>query len=531
MTLLRRLASSVPLVILILIASNVLARAQQTEIRTGFWRGNKVTYQWISGPNGTGKAVYQGDILLDNVQQSVQQSPNGAGTNGFGIGYSQYLWPKVGGVAQVPYTIDPTSGDLTNLNTAITQFNSTFGGVIQLVAHGSETNYVDFNFNSGDTSGVCDAFEGVVGGPQVVGGSGSCTVATILHEMGHTVGVWHEQTRLDRDTYVSVNYNAVIKGSRGNFDPISDNQQTLSPYDYASVMEYPAFSFSRNGEPCIETIPAGIPLSNPNGYTAADVDGIKRLYGTIPTQVTVTSNPPGLQVIVDGSTVTTPQTFAWALNSTHTLNVASAAQTLGGINYAYGRWNDATAQSHTITVTPGNNMVTQPATAPAITVYSANFIQLVPYVNAISPAGAGTVTPSPAPLAYSGLTGQYYTIRQLVTLTAAPSAGQNFYNYLGSPGNSNLPGGTGANPKTFYVPDASSSNINIITYFTSSPVYTVTTNPVFFESLHLRRQYFFLFATEFCTALRPRLDAIKLAPGEYRFAGRALEFQLALRVF
>ena len=92
--------------------------------------------------------------------------------------------------------------------------------------------------------------------------------------MGHTVGVWHEQSRPDRDTYVNVNYNAVIKASRSNFDQFLDNDQELTLYDYASVIEYPAFSFSRNGEPCIETIPAGIPLSNPNGYSAGDIDGI-----------------------------------------------------------------------------------------------------------------------------------------------------------------------------------------------------------------------------------------------------------------
>jgi hypothetical protein len=92
-------------------------------------------------------------------------------------------------------------------------------------------------------------------------------------------------------------------------------------------------------------------------------------------------------------------------------------------------------------------MVTQPASAPAVTVYSANFIQLVPYVNVISPAGTGTVTPSPAPLTYTGLSGEYYIIRQLVTLTAAPNQGQNFWDYINSP--YYLPGGIGANPKTF----------------------------------------------------------------------------------
>src|SRR5208283_3352488 len=420
-----------------------------------------------------GEAVFQGDILLDNVQQS----PSNHQSESMGVAYPSYLWPAVDGLVSIPYTIDPASGDLTNLNTAISQFNSNFAGLIQLIPYTNQTDYLNFNFDPNNTSGVCEAYEGRVGGEQTVGGSGTCTTATILHEMGHTVGVWHEQSRPDRDTYVNVNYGAVIKASRSNFDQFLDNDQELTPYDYASVMEYPAFSFSRNGEPCIESIPAGMPLSNPNGYSAGDVDGIDRLYGAIPTQVTVTSNPPGLQVIVNGNTITTPQTYAWTLNSTHNLSVPSAAQTLSstGVSYIYGRWNDSTVETHTITVTPGNNLVTQPASAPAVTVYSANFIQLVPYVNVISPSGTGTVTPSPAPLTYQNLSGEYYIIRQLVALTAAPNPGQNFWDYINSP--YYLPGGIGANPKTFYVMD-DGSTINLTTYFTTSPVYTVTTNPV-----------------------------------------------------
>jgi hypothetical protein len=122
-----------------------------------------------------------------------------------------------------------------------------------------------------------------------------------------------------------------------------------------------------------------MPLSNNVGYSAADIDAIKRLYGAVPTAVTVTTNPPGLQAVVDGATITTPQTFSWGLNSTHTLSVPSNAQTLSGVAYAYGRWNDNGAASHTITVLPGNGELGFPATAPAVTVYLASFIQLVPY--------------------------------------------------------------------------------------------------------------------------------------------------------
>ncbi len=257
---LRRLALFALIVFPVL--ASLIAQAQQSEVRTGIFRGMKVTYTWYPGKeaNAPGKAIFQGDIILDHVDQLPY---NGPMRNSMGIAYTQYLWPKVGSVYQVPYMIDPSSGDQANLNTAINQFNSNFSGVIQFVPHTNETDYVNFDFDPNNFSGSCEAYEGRVGGEQTVGGSASCTVATILHEMGHTVGVWHEQSRPDRDTYVNVNYGAVIKGSRGNFDELLDDNQVLSPYDYASVMEYPAFSFSRNGEPCIESIPAGIPLSNP----------------------------------------------------------------------------------------------------------------------------------------------------------------------------------------------------------------------------------------------------------------------------
>src|SRR5580698_6931574 len=237
-----------------------------------------------------GKAMFQGDIVLERV---TALNPQGLAP-AFGIAYSQYLWPKVGNQIQIPYTIGAGSGDVANLNAAIAQFNKTFAN-IKFVALASQTDYVNFYFDPGNFSGECEAIVGRAGGEQQVGGSASCTVATILHEMGHTVGLWHEQSRPDRNTYVSVNYGNLIKGSIGNFNQIYDNSQTFGTYfDYASIMEYPAFSFSRNGGPAIESIPAGIPLSNNNGYSTADIDGIERLYGSAPTSVTVTSNPPGL---------------------------------------------------------------------------------------------------------------------------------------------------------------------------------------------------------------------------------------------
>jgi len=414
-----------------------------------------------------------------------------------GVASAASLWPKVSGVATVYYQINGLSGDVTNIDAAVSTFNGDFPGVIQWVEGTGSGTYVDINLNSNDFSGECEVTsEGYPSAPNTIismGGSGSCTVTTILHEMGHIVGLYHQQTRTDSATYVTVNYSNAIKSTWPyDFAINTQNQQLLTPYDYASVMQYPSYSLSRNGGPVIETIPAGIPLQGTDGvpgagnqdYSAGDKEAIDRLYGAAPTMVTVTSNPVGLQVIVDGSTVTTPQTYSWALNSTHTLNVSSNVQQLTGdiensttsatFYYTYGRWNDSATQSHTIAVTPGNGSPAFPSNAPQISTYSANFIQLVPYTAAIYPTGSGSVSPSPMPQTYSGVTGNFFVARQTVTLTASANAGYSFYEFNNAP--FWLPGGLGANPKEFYVPDTGNPVATTVE-FSNTPVYSFNVNP------------------------------------------------------
>jgi hypothetical protein len=296
--------------------------SSSSQIRSGLYRSRPVTYVVENGRN-----VYEGDIILEKVEPLAD--PNQIVIESVTVAYRNLLWPKVGNVFQVPYII--TNG-ASSLNSAITEFNNTFTGLIQFVPRGTEVNFVNFNFTA-NPNGQCEAVVGMAGGEQAIGGSSACSTGTILHEMGHTIGLWHEQSRSDRDTYVDVMYNNIIKGSHINFDQLQDNAQNLTLYDYASVMHYIPFAFARNAGPTIESIPAGIPLSNLLGYTASDVDAIRRLYGAAPVAVTVTTNPPGLAVNVDGAAITTPQTFNWALNSTHTLSVSPNAQTLSGTTY------------------------------------------------------------------------------------------------------------------------------------------------------------------------------------------------------
>lgn len=433
------------------------AAAPPEPAHTGIYRGQLVTFV-----ESQGRKLYQGDIILDHVTRLPK--PPGKASRTVGVAYGQYLWPAVSGVAQIPYTV---SSAATNLDTAISTFNATFTGIIQLVPFTTQADYVDFNFDPNNGSGQCESSVGRIGGEQEVGGSVSCDLGTLLHELGHVVGLYHEMSRPDRDTYITFNTDNVIKGSEANFAILQDNFQDLTLFDYASVMEYIPYAFTRNGGDVIETIPPGMKLSSLTGYSAGDIDGIKRLYGAAPTSVTVTSNPPGLSVVVDGTTVTTPQVFSWKMKSTHTLAVTADAQTLLGSTYTYGRWNDNTAASHTIKVTPGNGTLAQPATSPAVTVYTANFVQLAAYT---ATASDGSVTVSPQPQTYPGVMGSYFVSRQPVTLTASADTGYQFLTW----GGTSLP--LSANPKTDQVPDGGIP-YPVTATFTNQPITTITTDP------------------------------------------------------
>ena len=59
----------------------------------------------------------------------------------------------------------------------------------------------------------CYSHIGRQGGRQEVSiGRGCESKATTIHEIMHAIGFYHEQSRRDRDQYVTVNYHNIVKG-------------------------------------------------------------------------------------------------------------------------------------------------------------------------------------------------------------------------------------------------------------------------------------------------------------------------------
>ncbi|MGD0826296.1 MAG: hypothetical protein ABR908_17070, partial [Terriglobales bacterium] len=92
-----KLRLALPALFVFLFAATLWGRDQQPQIRIGYWRGMRVTYTWVPGKDGKGKAIFEGDILLDNLEES----PNSPRSLSLGVAYSSYLWPAVDGLVSI----------------------------------------------------------------------------------------------------------------------------------------------------------------------------------------------------------------------------------------------------------------------------------------------------------------------------------------------------------------------------------------------------------------------------------------------
>ncbi|ODM90573.1 Zinc metalloproteinase nas-4 [Orchesella cincta] len=98
----------------------------------------------------------------------------------------------------------------------------------------------------------CYSRIGKEGGAQEMSlGRGCLNVGTIMHEMIHALGFWHEQARPDRDKYVNIFWNNIVHNQKYNFY-LRNNVLTFGvPYNTVSIMHYRSWEFSANGRDTI----------------------------------------------------------------------------------------------------------------------------------------------------------------------------------------------------------------------------------------------------------------------------------------
>lgn len=234
-----------------------------------------ITYYEVDG-----KAMVEGDIVLgtidqikaitESAQQAAQENPDAA----FGVGIvgSQFRWPN----CRVPYEIDPALPNQQRVTDAIAHWeaNTAIRFPLRTAANaGQYPNYVRFSDQGG-----CWSMVGMQGGQQTISLGAGCSTGNAIHEIGHTVGLWHEQSREDRDLFVRINWQNIQSGMAAQFNQHITDGDDLGAYDYGSIMHYPRNAFSKNGQDTITPLQTGAQIGQRTGLSAGDIAAVRAMY-------------------------------------------------------------------------------------------------------------------------------------------------------------------------------------------------------------------------------------------------------------
>lgn len=153
-----------------------------------------------------------------------------------------------------------------------------FHSSLKFIERTPDSSYQDYLFFKPSIKDTCASHVGRKGGKQEVILAPRCKKGSTMHEIFHALGVWHEQSRGDRDSYIQIIWDNIKEDKQYNFSQHLNDGIDLATYDYQSIMHYGAKAFSKNGEKTIIPLEKNAQIGQRDALSKYDIEAISRMY-------------------------------------------------------------------------------------------------------------------------------------------------------------------------------------------------------------------------------------------------------------
>lgn len=244
------------------------------------------------------EAIYQGDIVLGNSNEVVSSRPTPHprrpnfkklyNNNKDGIGSSDSYSYSIDlnndaskwffGI--MPYAFDPawTSREKEILESHIKELDQLTN--LTLVPREAQEYFIFFKKVDGLNGGSSPIGRQIGGNTIKLGGTWK---SVVIHEIMHSAGIWHEQSRSDRGAHIEILENNIKEDKKHNFAMLTSDATKIGSYDKKSIMHYGGSAFGitdENGRklPTIIDKNTGRPFVSSRNISPGDIIGLNTLY-------------------------------------------------------------------------------------------------------------------------------------------------------------------------------------------------------------------------------------------------------------